>query len=245
MLAAVGLLGLLLGSLPGRSAVNGATPPPAAPSDRHEKATMWQELIEEHLRRYPALELADLYKLLHQATEGSEHAVEDRVSAAAWLDREIRTLGPGPEAPEPLIETLGRGGRYVRVHLRPFLAAGGDPARLLEAFVATAGNSAARDGALAPAPVGADRPHADSTFSDTDSDSLHVDLRIALSALEQTAAVDRLPWPKEEVAAFISDRMAEGFPAMHHSETYRQIYRPAYRVVAVNYTPLLVADAPD
>lgn len=245
MLVAAGLLGFLVGPPLTPAAVTDATILPATPPDRREEATMWQALIEDHLRRYPGLEVADLYKLLHQATEGSEHAVRDRASAAAWLDREIRTLGPGPESAEPMIDTLGRGGRYARIHLRPFLAAGGDPARLLEAFLATAGDGAARHGTLDPTPISAERPHADSTLSDAASNSSHAELRIALGALALAAASGRLPWPREDVAAFIDDRIAEGFPAVHHSETYRQIYRPAYRVVAARYTPALAGSIPE
>lgn len=95
----------------------------------------WAELTGAHVERYPHMQPADLYKLLHQATYGAEHAVAYG-DARAWLDRELAALDDGP--PEPVIEPLGRDGRFMRVHLRPYLAAGGSEETLLSAFVDTA-----------------------------------------------------------------------------------------------------------
>lgn len=79
--------------------------------------------------------MTDAFKLLQQATLGSEHAVSDSAGAAAWMEREWRAMGSGPE--EPLVDTLGDGG-YARVHLRQYRNAGGDPEQLTAAFVVTA-----------------------------------------------------------------------------------------------------------
>ena len=38
----------------------------------------WTALVRSHLARYPAMQPADAYKLLHQATLGSEHAMPSR-----------------------------------------------------------------------------------------------------------------------------------------------------------------------
>lgn len=102
----------------------------------------WRALLESHRARYHAMEIPDAFKLLQQATMGSEHAAPDSADATAWMEREWSGLGDGPE--EPLIDTLGRHGRYARVHLRAYREAGGDPARLTAAFVATA-NAATGD----------------------------------------------------------------------------------------------------
>jgi hypothetical protein len=96
----------------------------------------FQSILEKHLARYPRMELADIYKLAHQASLGSEHAVTDFEHARAWLERELAELGDGPA--EPVEDPISADGRILRVHLRPYLAAGGDPLRLLEAFVRTA-----------------------------------------------------------------------------------------------------------
>jgi hypothetical protein len=112
--------------------------PVTAPCD----TSPWTALVRAHLKRYPAMQPADAYKLLHQATLGSEHAMPSRAMAEQWLAREIATLGAGPA--EPLVDTLGMGGRFARIHLRPFLASNGIPDSLLNAFVRTA-QEATRD----------------------------------------------------------------------------------------------------
>jgi hypothetical protein len=123
-------------------------------------AEAWRAVVVAHAARHPALAMQDLYKLLHHGVFGSEHAVDDLEGARAWLEDEIgRLRGEAPSrAPEagsapdvgsgrasagareaePEVEPVAPGGRIVRVHLRPFLARGGDPEALLAAFVTTA-----------------------------------------------------------------------------------------------------------
>jgi hypothetical protein len=96
----------------------------------------WRALFESHQRRYHSLEIPDAFKLLQQAAMGSEHAIPDSASATAWMQREWASLGDGP--PEPMVDTLGSGGTFARVHLRPYRDAGRDPAQLTAAFVRTA-----------------------------------------------------------------------------------------------------------
>jgi len=98
----------------------------------------WEAVVTDHFARYPLLGVEDVYKLLHQGVFGSEHAVPDLASAGAMLDEEIQTLATREGADEPLLEAIAPGGRVVRVHLRPYLAAGGDPEALLVAFLETA-----------------------------------------------------------------------------------------------------------
>jgi hypothetical protein len=95
-----------------------------------------EKVIQEHLTRYPLLQIQDLYKLLHQAALGSEHAVTDRESVERWLKRELAEMGNA--ALEPLIDPISQDGKFVRVHLRPYAAAGHDPMLLLNAFIRTA-----------------------------------------------------------------------------------------------------------
>lgn len=173
-----------------------ATPPcPATAS--------WTILVRTHLARYPAMQPADAYKLLHQATLGSEHAMPSRTMAEQWLAREIVSLPPGPQ--EPLIDTLGTGGRFARVHLRPFLAAGGVPDSLLSAFVLTA-STATQDTAQ---------------------------LACALDAVRAMVARGETGWPAESVERLFRDAAIAGYPAMHHSKGFEAAYHPAYRVVSV------------
>jgi len=53
------------------------------------------QLLSQHLKRYPRMELSDIYKLLHQATLGPGHAAKDRETALALLEGEAVNLGEG------------------------------------------------------------------------------------------------------------------------------------------------------
>jgi hypothetical protein len=88
-------------------------------------------------RRYPRWEAADLYKLLHQASRGSEHAAPSETVAQDRLEREFRDMGPGPA--EPLVDPIRADGAIARVHLRPWQEAGLDSGLLLSGFLSTAG----------------------------------------------------------------------------------------------------------
>lgn len=171
----------------------------AAPCD----PAAWTSLVRVHLARYPAMQPADAYKLLHQATLGSEHAMPSRAMAEQWLTREMATLASGPQ--EPMVDTLGAGGRFARINLRPFLAAGGSPDSLLSAFVRTA-QEATRDTAQ---------------------------LGCALEAVRSMARSGEVAWPADSVNRLFAEARAAGYPAMHHSDAYEAAYHPAYRVVSV------------
>ena len=167
----------------------------------------WTALVRSHLARYPAMQPADAYKLLHQATLGSEHAMPSRTMAQDWLTKEIASLPAGP--PELLVDTLGTGGRFARVNLRPFLAAGGVADSLLNAFVRTAREST----------------------RDT------TQLACALEAVRQMTAHHETSWSADSVDRLFGKARAEGYPAMHHSDAYEAAYHPAYRVVAAELVP--------
>lgn len=133
--------GLLLGAL-----VCFAACAPSPSTSACQDAQEWRELLSQHLRRYPAMEIPDALKLLQQATMGSEHAVPEPASAEAWMAREWATMADGPA--EPMVDTLGAGARFARVHLRPYRDHGGTPAQLTAAFVATANAGRADSSAL-------------------------------------------------------------------------------------------------
>lgn len=169
---------------------------------RHSSGVIFLPILEEHLKRYPLMQLVDIYKLVHQASLGSEHAVGNFHQARVWLEREVASLGAGPD--EPAEDPISPEGDILRIHLRPYLNQGGDVQRLLRAFVQTANDF---KGSL-------DR------------------MREYWMAVEFIADVGRLETPLSEVRAFWSVMEARNFPAAHHSPGYQEIYRPAYRVVA-------------
>lgn len=162
------------------------------------------QLLSAHLARYPAMQLEDIYKLLHQAALGPGHAVDNPVAARKRLDEELAALGEAPD--ELLQDVISPDGRLARVHLRPYLAAGADPSALHRAFVDTANTYPASPDKLAK----------------------------FCGCLGDLAAAGGIPFAREDVLAYFDKIVRDGYPAVHHSEAYRNAYLPAYRVVAVD-----------
>ena len=163
------------------------------------------QLLSAHLARYPAMQLDDIYKLLHQAALGPGHALDNPAAARKRLDQEMAALGDAPA--EPLQDIISPDGRLGRVHLRSYLAAGGNPDTLHRAFVETANSY----------PPSADK------------------LAKFCDCLGDLAAAGGIPFAREEVVAYF-DRIARAsYPVVHHSRMYTDAYKPAYRVVAVDY----------
>lgn len=67
---------------------------------------------------------------------GSEHAISNLEGVQKWMERELIEMGSGPE--EAIIDPISADRQIVRVHLRPFVAHGGDPETLLKCFIRTA-----------------------------------------------------------------------------------------------------------
>jgi hypothetical protein len=154
-----------------------------------------------HLDSHPLVEAEDLYKFLHQAVFGPEHAVSNRQAAADRMEGEVKDLGPPFDGELPC-EPLGGEMPLVRVNLRPFVANGSDPDLLLDAFVESANRER-----------GSGR-------------QMETVLSLAASYVECAGRGELTPEIKQ-----LADRAAEAaFPAIHHSEIYVEAYRPAYRV---------------
>jgi hypothetical protein len=164
-----------------------------------------EQLVSRHMGRYPGMQLEDIYKLLHQAALGPGHAVKDMADARARLDTEAAALGDGPD--EPARDIISPDGKLARIHLRPFLASGGNLQDLCAAFVETANS-------YPPSPE---------------------KLAKFCGCLGDLAAAGGVPWPKQDVVVWF-DRIAEsGYPPVHHSQKFTENYRPAYRVVSVDF----------
>ena len=58
-----------------------------------------------------------------------------------------------------------------------------------------------------------------------------------LSVLQSLTCSGLMPFSAEALDAYLSDYEKAGFPPVSHSETYRNTYHPAYRVVSQNCLP--------
>lgn len=170
--------------------------------------TMMIDILLEHNARYPAWQVEDVYKLLHQASFGSEHAVADEARARRWLEEELAAL-TAVRVPEVLLEPITPDGAVLRVHLRPYAARGLAPELLLGAFLRTA-REFKGEAAL---------------------------LEEGWDAALMLAGEGRLPFDAGGLREWGERMRGAGYPAVHHSEAYARVYRPAYRVVAAECLP--------
>lgn len=160
--------------------------------------------LADELRLHPEATADDAYKFLHQGVFGPGHAVDDRQSAQRLLDQEIAGLAPAA-VEDPLCQPLAGPTPMARIHLRPFLAADEDPQALLDVFVASAAVAA---GSTA-------------------------DMDAAIKAAVATLVKDGQWGLAGELETLGSGLAAGGYPAVSHSERYRNAFKPAYRVVVL------------
>ncbi|MEO8004820.1 MAG: hypothetical protein ABI771_07935 [Betaproteobacteria bacterium] len=163
------------------------------------------QLLSTHLVRYPAMQLDDIYKLLHQAALGPGHAVGNSAAARKRLDEEIAALGDAVSG-ETAREVISPDGRLARAHLRAYLAGGGNANALFNAFVETANSYPASPEKLAK----------------------------FCACLGDLAQAGSIPFERTQVEEYFVRIARDDYPAIHHSETFRHAYRPAYRVVAID-----------
>jgi len=166
-----------------------------------EEEVQFRSILNHQWLRYPSMQILDLYKLIHQAALGSEHAVGNAEAARTYLEEEVKQLGDGPD--EPIIDPISPSGDIVRVNLRPYLQVKSNLDILLNAFIRTANE-----------------------FHGS-KDDLCKYWVYALKMVEM-GDLDLDPVGMEK---FFSNMEREGFPAVHHSDVYVESYHPAYRVV--------------
>lgn len=165
----------------------------------------YQRIILDHFSCYPLLQVEDLYKLAHQGALGSEHAIQNITDARNWLAREIDSL---PESSaEPIADEISPENHIVRIHLKPYLEAGGDPEDLLAAFFKT--------------------PNEYHGSIDL--------LRNSWWCCEDLAKQGAIGISPDKLRAFFTSKEAMSFPALHHSEQFEHAYHPSYRVIKLDF----------
>ena len=190
------LLVATLALVPGGVALAGPAPGPLSPESL--AAFTRSALAEE-----PSAGIQDAYKWLFQAARGGEHAAPSEEAARTWLEAEWTKLGP-PLPGEPLVVPLRPDRAVVRLNLRPFKAAGGDPEALLQSFLSSARS-------FEPDP------------------GLFVAAWRALG--RGLAGAGANGWDAAEFEALDHSSEKAGWPARHHGPGYVEARRPAYRVL--------------
>lgn len=161
----------------------------------------WARLIDEHLAQRPAMQVQDVYKLVYQGVRGPEHLVATPDEFVARLRAEWQAV-PADDS-EPLQEYIRPDKRLARVNLRAYKASGGEMDELAAACL-----QATRCAWGTPD-----------------------DLRQTWTAWVKIGRARPAALPGDVVSTFSRWLEQHEYPAVHHSERYRELYRPAYRLV--------------
>ena len=164
-----------------------------------------KNLLLEEIKKHPHSKVEDIYKYLHQAAFGSEHAVKDTAAVKKWMENEIAKLDFSIS--DDLIDNLSPDGKLARINLRPYLQKGYDVKILLDAFIKTANNF-----------KGSTR-----------------NFKLFWKAAGELAKEKKMIFTVEEMNSFFEEQSKKEFPATHHSKEYEAEYKPAYRVVDLKY----------
>jgi hypothetical protein len=153
------------------------------------------------VKKYPKLEIQDLYKLAYEAAMGNEHIMSDTVAVGKYLEDELASVDTLSE--EPLIEYLTSDSSIARVNLRALKTRKMNSKKLLQAMVQTA--------------------HSVKPSTDL--------LRQFWKDIESLAEEGKMPFTKEELSSYFNDIEQNKLPAVDHSKAVEGTYHPAYRIV--------------
>jgi hypothetical protein len=170
-----------------------------------------QALLNAQLKTYPLAQLEDIYKVLHQAIFGVRHSPEQKKGVAEWLAHEWQL--PSSLKPGPLAEALGPD--WLRLHLRPYQAQGGQMAPLLDCLL---------DGAQARG---------------DDAAGMQAAWEVWREMAHKKSLIER--FPPRQVDLFGQAFARRGWAASPHSAEYIRHYQPCYRVLRQSLAQQLCA----
>ncbi|UCE29695.1 MAG: hypothetical protein JSV85_02975 [Candidatus Bathyarchaeota archaeon] len=160
-----------------------------------------EKLVRQHQELRPSLEVVDVYKMLYQGVFGVQHILHSK--ARRILEEEMSALETSEFRKEPLIESISIDNLMVRINLRQFKMRGLSSDDLYLAMVRSA----------------RERKGTRKAF-----------LRL-WNQFESAVKAGKLNFKRSSLEEFRKKVKKESFPPYHHSERYRRLYRPAYRIV--------------
>ncbi|MDW7659485.1 MAG: hypothetical protein SCM11_20140 [Bacillota bacterium] len=174
----------------------------------------FQTILDLHVRRYPLMQIQDLVKLAYQAAFAGGHMIDDEATALNWLQTEFAAI-PQPAGsdrtgidPAAFFEPIGNG--LCRIYLQSVPRSGLSLETLNRFFVLTA-----------------NRHQGEKAMFEQHLTDLESAVQSGLPLQE--------PIHPDDLAAWLQAYRQQDCPAVHHSETYRQAYQPAYRVVRTDF----------
>lgn len=165
------------------------------------------ELLKEQLASHPAMQLQDCVKLLYQRILGSEHMSMPPERCYEMLLKEKESIGTNDCF--PAYEKIGE--NSCRFHLLPIPGDEDTLRTLSNLFLKSM-----------------------KTLSENASEKKPV-FEKSLDLLLHWIQEGLLPFNFPEAKEYLSGYRLAGYPAVHHSNVYRDTYHPAYRLLRTDY----------
>ncbi len=161
-----------------------------------------QKAVNEELRLHPEARLVDLYKFFFQDSFGPGHIINDKKSTLTYFQNELHI---STDFDSILWQPVGYKNQNYRVNLKLVKDGTLTEEELFNAFFFTAGS-----------------------FSVPSIEEWIKEWKTILKVIEKM----NLKIKKySEDKAILDDMLAEGKVLVHHSDVYRKLYHPHYRVV--------------
>ena len=181
--------------------------------------------VIEYYKRNTDVEITDLFKFLYQSCFGCEHLVSDYASA---LERILNEAEYAQADDLPNIEYLD--GPYCRVHLKT-LKDKASLEKLCQLFLKSSSAQSSEGSQNSPVAGVKSCPTDNDNGTSTSRDRLENELE----NLILLAGSGEIPFSPDFLRSRIDNWRSEGFPAVHHSDTFRNSHNPAYRVINKDY----------
>jgi len=163
------------------------------------------DLLTWHQQHYPLMQAQDVYKLLFQSAMGAEHLIENWDNAKQRFFNECEDVRFDKDTAQ-LCDPVSLDGEIVRLNLRKGLV-NFSSEMLWDVFLQSV-----------------------KTFN-SDFKKLHGYWNEFINLVKK----DMLSFDKSKVDQLHQKVMMNEFPVMHHSQKYREHYRPAYRIVNIKF----------
>jgi len=158
-------------------------------------------LITTHLYQYPSMELRDVYKLIYQSVMGPAHILEDEAKAFLYLRAEFEDNYQGFE--KSLFSDISLEHELVRVHI-PIYKNTGSADQLYDMVRQTA------------------------TRINPNKTVLNNYWNVLGNLIEEHRFVN---FSIDDYKTLTNLLQEQDFPHLSHSEKYKKLYKPSYRIV--------------
>lgn len=162
-----------------------------------------------HAHFHPMLEAEDVFKYVFQSVFGCEHLVTDEAKALEFINREYEREYENISLQNDNVLEK-LDGEYSRVNLAS-LTLGLSPETLARLFCLSA----------------KEEPCGKALIEEK------------LDVARELVKSGDIPLPSADFEKQIAKWKEDGYPAVHHSDTFREFYHPAYRVIANKYANFL------